>query len=596
MHQKYYPPKPGAEDVPLFEIRSLSYRYPDGRPALEGIDLDIYHGDRIALVGHNGAGKTTLVKHLNGIYRPREGSLRYKGKALEGDYLDRMRPQIGMLFQDPDDQLFCNTIYEDVAFGPMNLGLDREEVDSRVHHALQNVALDKFLYKAPHHLSYGQKKRAALAAILSMHPEVLILDEPTANLDSRQERLFWELFQDFPGTLIIINHDLAFLYGICERAVVLEKGTIHHDFTMKELVSQRAYLRAHGLDFTFRFSCCREHDSDGHSHAHAHTHPHSDSHSHSHSHPHPQLHSHSHAHTPHAGSHLHAHGDAPLEDECCSASPPVSSGRAQSETRSRHLRDLHSLLLLEDYSYRYPDGTWGLRNVSFSVREGENIAVVGENGAGKSTLARCLIGISTGRGEHRFDGKPVAAKNSNDLWRQVGMVFQNPSDQLFCPSCREEVAFGPKQMRLGRDEIARRVEEALHAVRLSGYEDRVPHHLSGGERKRLAIAAVLSMKPRVLILDEPTASLDPQSEELLVAILQKLDITKILITHDMELILALCPRTVVLHQGRIIRDYPSADFQHDEHLISINGLDYTYKNDCCREIMALQRDFEAGVA
>jgi energy-coupling factor transporter ATP-binding protein EcfA2 len=254
------------------------------------------------------------------------------------------------------------------------------------------------------------------------------------------------------------------------------------------------------------------------------------------------------------------------------------------------------LLVLDDYSYRYPDKTWGLRDISFSVLERESVAIVGENGAGKSTLARCLMGISIGRGEHRFDGRLVTPKNRAELWRHMGMVFQNPSDQLFCPSCREEVAFGPKQMRLSREEVALRVQEAMHAVRLEGYEDRVPHHLSGGERKRLAIAAVLSMKPRVLILDEPTAGLDPQSEELLVDILRKLEITKILISHDMPLILALCRRTVVLHQGRIIRDYLSSDLQHDEHLVSINGLDYTYKNDCCREIIALQRDFEAGIA
>lgn len=584
MHQTQYPRQAGSEQRPLFEIRSLSYRYPDGQPALREIDLTIHEGDRVALVGHNGAGKTTLIKHLGGLYRPQQGTVLYKGIPLEGNILDTVRLEVGILFQDPDDQLFCNTLYEDIAFGPMNQRLEQEEVDHRVRHAVRKVALETVLYKAPHHLSYGQKKRAALAAVLSMRPQVLILDEPTANLDSRQERLFWELFQDFPGTLIVISHDLAFMYGICDRAVVLEQGKIHHDYVMKELVSQRAYLRAHGLDFTFRF------DTHAHPHAspegHSHRHMNSVGHSDTHSHPYPDLHSHSEEHIE----------EAPTFPSRSSRSEDEKEGSAAlSSIPDISKEDIPStLLLLHDYSYRYPDGTWGLRNVSFTVREGENVAIVGENGAGKSTLARCLMGIIAGMGRHELDGKPITPKNRSDLWRHLGMVFQNPSDQLFCPSCQEEVAFGPRQMGLPPEEVKLRTKEALEAVRLTGYEHRVPHHLSAGERKRLAIAAVLGMKPRVLILDEPTAHLDQRSEELLVEILQRLDITKILISHDMPLIMALCRRTVVLHEGKIIRDYESAELQHDEHLISINGLDYTYKNACCREIMALQQDFEAG--
>lgn len=277
-----------------------------------------------------------------------------------------------------------------------------------------------------------------------------------------------------------------------------------------------------------------------------------------------------------------------------------SDGEATLETRgtkSSRAEGIPSvsrpLISLRGYSYRYPDSSWGLQDVSLTIAEGESVAIVGENGAGKTTLARCIMGLGIGTGSHEFDGEPVTHRNGGLLWRQMGIVFQDPADQLFSPSCREEVAFGPRQMGLSKDETLRRVEEALQAVELAGYEDRVPHHLSGGERKRLAIASVLSMKPRVLILDEPTVHLDPRSEEFVVEILRRLEITKILISHDMPLILALCRRTVVLHQGKIIRDYLSTELQGDHHLVSINGLDYTYKNDCCREIMALQEDFEA---
>jgi cobalt transport protein ATP-binding subunit len=530
----------GLDSNPLFEIRSLVYCYPDGHAALDGIDLDIYPGERVALVGHNGAGKTTLVKHLNGLHRPRSGTVLYQGKPLEGDHLTAARLRVGMLFQDPDDQLFCNTLDDDVAFGPQNQGLSRLEIEERVSAVLLKLGLEPLRYKPPHHISYGQKKRAAFATLLAMNPDILVLDEPTANLDPKQEKLFVDLLREFTGTLICISHDLPFLYGLCSRAVVLESGMIHHDFSMQELVSHRDYLREHGLDFTFRLSCCREHGEHSHGH-HAHCVPFSIS---------PAI----------PGRHVESEEEPPAE----------------------------ALIQLRDYSYRYPDGTWGVCDAGISIREGESVAIAGENGAGKSTLVSCLAGIVEGQGEYAFDGKPVAGVYRKGLWRHVGLVFQDPADQLFCPSCREEVAFGPRQLRLSTGGIGTRVEETLALVRLAGFEERGPHHLSAGERKRLALAAVLSMRPRVLILDEPTANWDPRSEELFCEILQQLDVTKILISHDIDIISLLCERTLVMHRGRVIRDYPTSVFVSDEQLISINGLDYTFKNACRREIIKLQ--------
>jgi energy-coupling factor transporter ATP-binding protein EcfA2 len=526
--------------TPLFEIQSLVYHYPDGHAALNGIDLTFYQGERIALVGQNGAGKTTLVKHLNGLQRPQSGTVLYQGKPIEGEHLVAARLQIGMLFQDPDDQLFCNTLDEDVAFGPQNQDLSRRVVENRILISLRKLGLEPLRYKAPHHLSYGQKKRAACATLLAMNPEVLVLDEPTANLDPRQEKLFVELLGEFTGTLICISHDLPFLYGLCSRAVVLEKGKIHHDFSMQDLVSHRDYLREHGLDFTFRLSCCRD------------------------------------------------DGEHPEEHPAHSVASAISIAVPRHDAARQEAFNSQTLMRLQEYSYRYPDGTWGVRGAGMAIRDGESVAIAGENGAGKSTLVSCLAGILEGEGVYAFAGKPVLGKYRKELWRHIGLVFQDPADQLFCPSCREEVAFGPKQLRLASAEIKTRVEEALALVRLTGFEGRVPHHLSAGERKRLALAAVLSMRPQVLILDEPTANLDPRSEELLCEILQQLKVTKLLISHDIDIISLLCERTLVMHGGRLIRDYSTSAFLNDGQLISINGLDYTFKNACCREIMKLQ--------
>ncbi len=517
--------------MPLYELVHLSFAYPDGKEALHDISLRIYQGDRIALVGQNGSGKTTLVKHLTGLYQPQKGALLYKGSPLQGDLLKDVRLEVGVLFQDPDDHLFCNTLYDDVAFGPMNQGLPENVVDQRVRRALSDAGLDDLMYKSAHLLSYGQKKRAAFAAIMAMRPAVLILDEPSANLDPKQEKIFREMLAAYEGTIICINHDLLFLYGLCERAVVLSDGNIHHDFNFNDLVSHPASLREHGLDFSFRFSCCQ-------------------------------------------GEAPHVHVAKALE----------ASGKVAAVQQGMFA----PLLELTNYSFSYPDGTIGLRGVDLALWPGDKLALIGENGAGKSTLATVLLGIKQGRGGYLLDGVALNRKRRQELWRRVGMLFQNSADQLFCPSCWEEVAFGPRQLGCSKAEIVARVSEALRLVKLSGYDERVPLNISGGERKRLAIAAALSMRPEILILDEPTAGLDARGEALLLNILKDLPMTIILISHDLFFVQSLCRRTIVMHQGQVIRDYSTAELLHDGHLESVNRLDFTYKNSCGMEIMALQ--------
>ncbi|HHK60777.1 MAG TPA: ABC transporter ATP-binding protein [Desulfobacterales bacterium] len=537
--------------LPLFQIRDLAFAYPDGTQALRGVDLTIHHADRIALVGHNGSGKTTLVKHLNGLLHPQHGAVLYKGEPVSGDNADQLRQEVGILFQDPDDQLFCNTVYEDVAFGPMNQGLPQPLVDERVQEALRAVDLADHAYKPPHNLSYGQRKRAAFAAVLAMNPLVLVLDEPTANLDPRQVRQFAKLLERFPGTLVCITHDILFLQGLCDRAVVLVQGRVHHDYAFADLVAHPASLREHGLDFSFRLSCC------GNDHHHANPEPR------------PQ---------PAPGSGVTGRGGVPSPAEAASSRTGIRPGNsAEGGTEKKK-----TLIELRRCSYAYPDGTRALREVSLAVRRGDRLALIGENGAGKSTLAGVLLGTLAADGEILFAGQQLDARARRRLWRKVGIVFQDAADQLFCPTCWEEVAFGPQRLGLDRQEVDKRVREALATVQLSGYEQRVPLNMSGGERKRLAIAAVLAMQPELLILDEPTAGLDPRGEELLLAILGNLPLTMILITHDLFFINALTERTVVMHRGRILRDYRTDDFLADDHLEEAIGLGYVYRNECRR--------------
>ena len=517
----------------LIEIRDLDFSYPDGHQALRQVNLTIRPGDRIALVGQNGSGKSTLAHHLNGLLEAQAGTVIYKGQPLRGEHLRRARLEVGLLFQDPDDQLFCNTLLEDVAFGPGNQGLSAEQCAQRARDALAQVGLADLAYKPSHHLSYGQKKRGALATLLAMRPQVLILDEPTANLDPAQDNILRELLRAYEGTLICITHDLLFAYDLCQRAVVLDQGRVHHDYTLRELVSHAESLREHGLDFSFRLDGIDD-----------------------------IL----------AAEATRREPLLPETDDPAVLSKPEAS----------------PLVAVKDYSFSYPDGTQALRKIHFKINRGESVAIVGENGAGKTTLLHCLLGILEGRGEHLFEGIPINRRRRRNLWRRIGIIFQDPADQLFCPTCAEEVAFGPRQMGVKKEALAQRVYQALTQVHLQGYEDRIPQHLSGGERKRLAIATVLAMQPDILILDEPTAGLDPQGEELLLNILQGLPQTRILVSHDPYLTAKLTQRTVVLHQGEIVRDYSTHEFLHDQDRARLNLLTLTSRREHCREIRALQ--------
>jgi cobalt/nickel transport system ATP-binding protein len=242
----------GADDVDLatrwVELEHLHYVYPDGFEALHGIDLRIGRDEKVALVGPNGAGKSTLMLHLNGIFAPSHGAVRIGGVTVDRTSLKRIRAEVGLVFQDPDDQLFSPTVFEDVAFGPIHLGMSADEVHDRVERALAAVGMSGFERRIPHRLSLGQRKRVALATVLSMDPSVLVFDEPSAGLDPRGRRELIGLFGGLDQTLLVSTHDMRLVAECFPRMIVMDGGLVVGDGPTAAILADDAFLVAHGLE------------------------------------------------------------------------------------------------------------------------------------------------------------------------------------------------------------------------------------------------------------------------------------------------------------------------------------------------------------
>jgi cobalt/nickel transport system ATP-binding protein len=231
----------------------LTYRYPNGQMALRGVDLQIEHGERVAILGPNGAGKTTLMLHLNGLMRG-EGKLEVAGLQVEDGTLAKLRASVGLVFQDPDDQLFMPTVAEDVSFGPLNQGLPADEIERRVGEALASVRMEDAAARAPYQLSMGERRRVAVATVLAMRPSLLVLDEPSANLDPRARRELLEILEGIDRTMLLTTHDLPMAAELCERAVILADGRIVADTACHELLADADLLAQHDLELPAGFA------------------------------------------------------------------------------------------------------------------------------------------------------------------------------------------------------------------------------------------------------------------------------------------------------------------------------------------------------
>jgi cobalt/nickel transport system ATP-binding protein len=244
-------------NVPSLQITELAFADPDGNQALYGVNLTIQKGERVALLGPNGAGKTTLVMHMNGIHPTMQGEVRISGELVDSknkESLKAIRSKVGIVFQDPDDQLFMPTVGEDVAFGPYNMGLRGDELNKVVQEALTQVGMIDFIDRPPHHLSFGQRRRVAVATVLAMKPEILVLDEPSSNLDPASRRELADILRSLDITIVMVTHDLPYAFELCERSVILSGGIIVADDKTGQILNDEKLLKSHRLELPVGFS------------------------------------------------------------------------------------------------------------------------------------------------------------------------------------------------------------------------------------------------------------------------------------------------------------------------------------------------------
>ncbi|MFC9929744.1 energy-coupling factor ABC transporter ATP-binding protein [Streptomyces sp. NPDC127190] len=239
--------------TPSLEVAGLAFAYPDGHQALFGVDFSLARGERVALLGPNGAGKTTLVLHLNGILGGGTGTVTVAGLPVGREHMATIRQKVGIVFQDPDDQLFMPTVREDVAFGPAAAGIRGAALEERVRHALERVGMQDFADRPPHHLSFGQRRRVAVATVLAMEPEILVLDEPSSNLDPASRRELADILRSLDVTVLMVTHDLPYALELCPRSLILSDGVIAADGPTSALLSDDELMRAHRLELPFGF-------------------------------------------------------------------------------------------------------------------------------------------------------------------------------------------------------------------------------------------------------------------------------------------------------------------------------------------------------
>lgn len=513
MSEQAYSVAAGAE-VPV-RLDHVTLRYGDSL-ALDDVTLEVCRGERVCVLGANGSGKSTLASVICGLLAPDEGDVELAGHAVctggvpdLAAYRDARR-QLGLVFQNPDDQIVTSVVDDDVAFGPENLGVPRAQIAARVARELRRVAMEKYAHADPSRLSGGQRQRVCIAGALAMEPAVLVLDEPSSLLDVRGRAAIMRVMGRLAAagaTLVHVTHFMDEALA-ADRVVVMQRGHVALEGTPDEVFATKnaQVIEALGLEMPF-------------------------------------------------GARLAAALRADAADGKVAAVAAPSDEKPAASAACAPAAEPPAILA-RDLGFSYGPDAQALDGVSLEVPVRATTAIVGQTGSGKSTLLRLLCGLEAAdAGSLTVCGINAATKRGRrQIRRAVGYVMQHPERQLFAQTVAEDVAFGPRNQGLSAAEVERRVAHALDLVGLADRRDASPFELSGGQQRLAAIAGVLAMEPELLVLDEPTAGLDPRGRARLRALMADLaahGVTLLQVTHSME-DAARADHVVVLDQSHVL--------------------------------------------
>lgn len=556
----------------IIKVENLKHRFLDkdeegnvisDKMALDDVSLEIKQGDFIAILGHNGSGKSTFAKHLNAILMPYEGEVYVAGmNTKENEKIWDIRQNAGMVFQNPDNQIIATIVEEDVGFGPENLGVEAEEIWKRVNYALERVGMVEYRKHSPNKLSGGQKQRVAIAGVLAMKPKCIILDEPTAMLDpnGRKEVIntIKELNKKEKVTIILVTHYMDEVID-ADYVYVMDKGKVALKGTPAEVFSNVEKIYEIGLDVPQPTEIAYLLEKSGKEM------------------PRGILRSEELINQIIARGYIEKHNKTKNIASNNDENRKINDLRTDNNISDKNISDKNIsdniyeeadkvILEADNISYVYSEGTTyekkAIDSVSFKINQGEIIGIIGHTGSGKSTLICHLNGLNqASSGEVRYMGKNIYDKNEklSDLRKNVGIVFQYPEYQLFESTVLEDVCFGAKNKGMNKEQAIETAKKVLAMVGVGEeFYNRSPFELSGGEKRRVAIAGVLAMMPQVLILDEPTAGLDPKGRDEILNLLKSLNekegLTIVIVSHSMEDMGKFANRLLVMSKGKLIFD------------------------------------------
>ncbi len=549
--------------------------------ALDNINLSINKGSFVSILGHNGSGKSTLAKHFSGILTGTSGQVLVDNLSTsDPDNIWNIKKNVGIVFQNPDNQIVASIVEDDIAFGVENLGLPRDEIQKRINFALDAVNMSEFRNSYITNLSGGQKQRVAIAGILAMQPQCIVLDEPTAMLDPQGRKeiidIIKKLNKEKNITVILITHFMEEVID-SERLIVMEKGRVILDDNPLEVFKNIDYIKKIKLDVPEGLDISHSLNKLGHN-------------------------------LPlnaltldDLAKNLVEYG---LKNNILNSTSTTKNTSSYNSNNSNSPNSLDNSsnsnlekLKLENITHIYSKNTvferTALSDINLSINHGDFLGIIGHTGSGKSTLIQMLnalikptegdiflnrVNMYDFGNQNKKNTKKLRNIHLKEIRKKVGVVFQYPEYQLFEDTVYKDVAFAPKNMNLDPEEIHKRVIDALNIVSIGEeYYNKSPFELSGGEKRRVAIAGIIAMKPDILVFDELTAGLDPFTrEEVLSQIIKmqnELNLTIVLVSHSMEDVAKVCNRIIVLNKGKCVLNNTIENVFNNTELLEEIGLD-----------------------